>query len=147
MSYKGRRIKNPIQAVNGWIQFLATAATPGLMPATGTPSGKFLKDDLTWASPGGGGGGSATWTEIEVDFGSSPVYDATFTVTDAAVSSTTEVAVIQSGNAATDRGSGDALWDSISYAAQQGSGSFTLYALATPGPVVGKRKILYQIGA
>jgi len=32
---------------------LATTAAKGLMPATGTPSGKFLKDDLTFATPAG----------------------------------------------------------------------------------------------
>jgi hypothetical protein len=92
------------------------------------------------------GGGSAAWTEYEVDFGSTPAYDATFTVVDAAVSGTTEVAVVQSGATATGRAAGDALFDSITYAAVPAAGQFTLYALATPGPVVGKRKILYQVG-
>ncbi len=32
----------------------------GGAPATGTPSGKFLKDDNTWAAPAGGGGGMTT---------------------------------------------------------------------------------------
>lgn len=91
-------------------------------------------------------GGSAAWTEYEIDFGTAGVYDATFTVVDAAVSATTEVAVVQSGAAATGRGAGDALWDSIAYAAVPAAGQFTLYALATPGPVAGKRKILYQVG-
>jgi hypothetical protein len=91
-------------------------------------------------------GGSAAWTEYEIDFGTAGVYDATFTVIDAAVSATTEVAVVQSGVAATDRGAGDALWDSIAYAAVPAAGQFTLYAMATPGPVAGKRKILYQVG-
>lgn len=93
-----------------------------------------------------GGGGSAAWTEHEIDFGSAGVYDATFTVIDAAVSVATEVAVVQSGATATDRASGDALWDAIVYAATPAAGSFTLYALAQPGPVAGKRKILYQVG-
>jgi hypothetical protein len=91
--------------------------------------------------------GAATWTEAEIDFGSVGVYDATFTVVDAAVGVTSEVAVVQSGAAATSRGAGDALWDAITYAAVPAAGSFTLYALAYPGPVVGKRKILYQVGA
>lgn len=90
--------------------------------------------------------GSAAWTEYEIDFGTTGVYDATFTVVDAAVTATTEVAVVQSGATATGRADGDALWDSIAYAAVPAAGSFTLYALATPGPVVGKRKILYQVG-
>lgn len=93
-----------------------------------------------------GGGGSAAWVEAEIDFGASPTYDATFTITDAGVSATTEVAVVQSGAAGTGRPLGDSLWDSITYAAVPAAGSFTLYALASPGPVVGTRKILYQIG-
>lgn len=90
--------------------------------------------------------GSAAWTETEIDFGSTGVYDATFTIVDASVTALTEVAVVQSGATATGRADGDALWDSIAYAAVPAAGSFTLYALATPGPVVGKRKILYQVG-
>ena len=31
----------------------------GAVPATGTPSGKYLKDDGTWATPAGGSGGSS----------------------------------------------------------------------------------------
>lgn len=92
-------------------------------------------------------GGSAAWTEYEIDFGTTGVYDATFTVVDAAVGVTTEVAVVQSGATATSRAAGDALWDAITYAAVPAAGSFTLYALAHPGPVVGRRKILYQVGA
>lgn len=91
--------------------------------------------------------GSATWTEYEIDFGSTPTFDASFTVVDAAVSASSEIAVVQSGATATGRAAGDAQWDSIAYAAAPGAGQFTLYALAYPGPVVGKRKILYQVGA
>lgn len=36
----------------------ATTTLKGLVPAPGTAAGKFLKDDLTWASPTGGGGSS-----------------------------------------------------------------------------------------
>ncbi len=34
---------------------LVTNTTKGVVPAIGTPSGKFLKDDLTWSSPAGSG--------------------------------------------------------------------------------------------
>ena len=33
---------------------LASAGLNGLAPATGTPSGKFLQDNMTWGTPGGG---------------------------------------------------------------------------------------------
>lgn len=39
---------------------LATTTVQGTVPATGTPSGKFLKDDLTWAA----GAGGAAWGAI-----------------------------------------------------------------------------------
>ena len=32
-----------------------TTTTQGVVPATGTPTGKFLKDDKTWDAPSGGG--------------------------------------------------------------------------------------------
>jgi len=49
------------------------------VPATGAPSGKFLKDDETWATPaGGGGGGSGTFM---IDDGTSSV-GGTFTFDD-----------------------------------------------------------------
>lgn len=93
-----------------------------------------------------GGGGSASWTEVEIDFGSGVgVFDATFTVTDATVSGSSKVAVVQSGVTATSRAAGDALWDGITYAAVPAAGQFTLYAKCS-GPVAGKRKILYQVG-
>ena len=111
----------------------------------GTPTA-WLDTGSAWVSLGGSTG-SAAWTETEVDFGSTPTWEATFTITDAAVSATTEVAVVQSGTTATGRAAGDALWDAISYAAVPASGSFTLYAAASPGPVVGKRKLLYQVGS
>lgn len=104
----------------------------------------YLRGDQTWATVASG---ASTWTEYEIDFGNSPRYDATFTVTDAGVTGTSEISVVQSGNPATGRAAGDALFDAIIYAASPGAGQFTLYALAIPGPIVGKRKILYQVGA
>jgi hypothetical protein len=89
----------------------------------------------------------AQWVEIEVDFGPAPQWSKTFTVTDANVSTTSRVAVVQSGNVATGRVGNDAEWDALICAATPASGSFTLTALAVPGPVVGRRKVQYQIAA
>lgn len=116
-----------------------TDALKGLVPASGGGTTNFLRADGTWAPP------SASATNVEVDFGSTPVTEATFVVTDAAVSGTSKILVSESGTAATGRAAGDALWDSISCAAVPGSGSFTLYCKANPGPVVDKRTLSYMV--
>jgi hypothetical protein len=91
------------------------------------------------------GSGGATWTETEIDFGTSPKYDATFTITDATVSGTSKVIVVPCGKAATGRVGDDWAWDGLTLAASPNSGNFTLYVCALPGPVAGKRKIQYTV--
>lgn len=94
--------------------------------------------------PSGGGGGA--WTEVEVDFGSTPVYDAAFTITDAAITSpSVKVIVVPSGKPATGRTADDWQWDGGSFAANPGTGSAACYATFFPGPIVGKRKLQYQV--
>jgi hypothetical protein len=111
-------------------------ATTGVAGST-----TYLRGDGQWTVPPGGAGAFAV-TETELDFGSSGVSDATFTVTDAAITATSKIMCTQSGNTATNRAPGDHLWDSIDYAALAGTGSFTVYARPS-GSVVGKRKMFY----
>jgi len=92
-----------------------------------------------------GGGGS--WTEVEVDFGSSPVYGAEFTITDAAITAASKVQVMPCGKAATGRTADDWAWDGAAFAANPGAGSATCYVQFLPGPIVGKRKVQYSVGA
>ncbi len=90
---------------------------------------------------------SSSWTEVEIDFGSTPVYDATFTITDAAItSSSVSVALTPCGKAATGRTADDWQWDGGTFAANPGTGSATCYATFHPGPIVGKRMLQYSIG-
>ena len=96
--------------------------------------------------PAGTGGGGGSWTEVEVDFGSVPVYEATFTITDAAItSSAVKMAIIPCGKAATGRTADDWQWDGGTFAANPGAGSAECYAAFFPGPIVGKRKLQYQV--
>jgi len=92
-----------------------------------------------------GGGGS--WTEVEIDFGSAPVYGAEFTITDAAITAASKVQVLPCGKAATGRTADDWAWDGAAFAANPGTGSATCYAQFLPGPVVGLRKVQYSVGA
>lgn len=87
------------------------------------------------------------WTEIEHDFGTSPVYDAVLTITDAAITAASTVVVQPCGKAATGRTADDWQWDGATFAANPGDGVATVYAVFWPGPVVGPRKLQYQIGA
>jgi hypothetical protein len=84
--------------------------------------------------------------EAEIDFGSGkPKYDASFTVTDADVTTSSKISVSPSGNVATSRVGNDWEWDGVIMAALAGIGNFSLYCTALPGPIVGKRKIYYTI--
>lgn len=94
---------------------------------------------------GAAGGGSLAVTEVEVDFGTDPVYDARFTVVDAAISGTSKILISESGKAATGRAPGDSEWDSISATALPGSGQMTVMCKANPGPVAGRRILQYTV--
>lgn len=93
----------------------------------------------------GGGGGGGSWTEAEIDFGASPVWDASFTIVDGTITGTDKIIVVPSGNPPAGRTADDWQWDTIGFGAVAGTGDFTLYANAD-GPVEGKRNILYQVG-
>lgn len=136
-------------------KFLGTVGLPEVasLPAAGTKGRLFTlttnnhvyhDNGTTWDDLNATGAGSV-WTEYEIDFGTLPRFDALFTITDAAVSSTSKIIISETGKPATGRVAGDSQWDYISLAALPVAGSFTVYAMAIPGPVVGKRKIQYQV--
>jgi len=111
----------------------------------GTPNVNYK---ITAADALAGAGGGGSWTEVEIDFGSTPVYDATFIITDALItSSAVKVVLVPCGKAATDRTADDWQWDGGTFVANPGVGSATCYATFHPGPIVGKRKLQYQVGA
>lgn len=101
--------------------------------------------DALIAGGGGGGGTADAWTETEVDFGTTPVFDAQFTITDAAITSSSKINVLPCGKAATGRTADDWQFDGAVFAANPASGSATCYATFIPGPIVGKRKIQYLV--
>ena len=120
---------------------LTQRATINFAGAGVTVTDSGLKTLVTIA----GGGGS--WTEVEVDFGSAPVYGAEFVITDAAITAASKVQVLPCGKAATGRTADDWAWDGAAFAANPGAGSATCYAQFLPGPIVGKRKVQYSVGA
>lgn len=121
--------------------FLVVDVSDTSADASGTAK-TITKTELASALGGGG-----TWTEVELDFGTNPVWSKSFTISDAAVVSTaSQVICVGSSETATGRAAGDAEWDGLIYAAHAtGAGTMSISAIAHPGPVVGKRKALYQV--
>jgi len=94
-----------------------------------------------WAAVASGG----PVVSVEIDFGALPSWGSGFTITDATVTTASRISVWQSGETATGRVGNDQAWDQILLAANPGTGTFTITAYPYPGPVVGKRKICYQV--
>lgn len=114
------------------------------LPTSDGSADNVMKTDGAGTVSWGTVSASLSVTETEVDFGTTPTTDKLFTITDAGVSSTSKIIIQESGKPATGRAAGDAQWDSITYAAYPGTGSFTVYAKAS-GSVVGKRKVEYMV--
>lgn len=92
------------------------------------------------------GGAGASWTEIEIDFGSGKgVTDKDFTVVDAGSSASAIITVVPSGKPATGRVGNDFAWDAFTFSALPGIGSFVFTAMCSNGTVVGRRKVQYTI--
>lgn len=94
----------------------------------------------------GSGGGSATVTETEVDFGSTPVSEGSFTITDAGVSGTSKIMLSLSGAAPTSKDQDELEMDSFHMWALPSTGTFTLYMRALEGYVSDKFKVNYMVG-
>jgi hypothetical protein len=100
-----------------------------------TGSDDYIKNKPTIA------GGNLT-VEVEIDFGSIPVSSKKFTIEDVQISPLSKILVYPSGNIATDRGSDDYEWDSISFTGRGYEGGIILSAHSS-GKIAGKRKIYY----
>jgi hypothetical protein len=90
------------------------------------------------------GGGSSTLTEAEIDFGTQPVNNKTFTIIDAGVSNVNKIIVFPSPNTATGQQGNDWEVDSATFSAKANTGDITVY-VNSPFVISGKRKIYYQI--
>lgn len=83
-------------------------------------------------------------TQAEIDFGPTPVYSKSFTITDAQIKAGQLVDVTQSGDASTGRQADENEMDRLSFATSSPTaGQFVVYASGVNGPVSGKYKILY----
>ena len=88
--------------------------------------------------------GAAYGDAVEHDFGADPVYDASFTITDANISASS-IILVTPGGAATGRTADDWQWDGATVGVNPGAGSATCYVTFHPGPVVGPRSFNYTV--
>jgi hypothetical protein len=81
--------------------------------------------------------------QAEIDFGSTPVDHATFTITDATITSNMWIIVQLAYVAPTGKDLDELEFDSFDFRAIAGTGSFTLYAQSLQGYVSDKFKVNY----
>jgi hypothetical protein len=81
----------------------------------------------------------------ELDFGTTPCFQKTFTVTDATVTAAKKIMIVESAAIATGKLADENEFDNLFLKAVAGTGNFTVYARAFPGPVHGKFKANYLI--
>lgn len=87
------------------------------------------------------------WKVLEVDFGSTvPLWEKDFYINDPALPAGATILVLPNGNTATGRVGDDGDWDAlICSAVSEGAGFMEVCVMAYPGPILGKRKIMYAI--
>ena len=82
--------------------------------------------------------------EIEIDFGSTAVYSATFLIFDPYTGVPAQIRPVQSGNAPTGKDADENEFDQLEMTAiKVNSAYFNLHVKAVPGPVSGKFKVYY----
>jgi hypothetical protein len=85
--------------------------------------------------------------ETEIDFGATPTFGKSFTITDANCTTLARIVAVQSGAAATGRQADENEMDQLVFSALPGTGSFVLNAATdkATGPVSGKYKVNYVL--
>lgn len=74
--------------------------------------------------------------QVSIDFGVSPTSFKTFSIVDTSVAASSKISVNQAGESDLDQ---------LSFSATAGSGSFSLDAVSSSGPVVGSYTINYTV--
>jgi len=110
---------------------------------SGADGTKCLFGDKTWKVPGAG---STNIKQCEIDFGSVPVSEAEFIITDSDVLVTSQIIGNIAYEAPTGKDLDEVTMDSIDLKFAPGSGQFTLYVKGLEGYLEGKFKVNYLIG-
>jgi hypothetical protein len=121
----------------------ATTALHGLLRKLDGLTTTFLRGDGTWAAVTA----VASISQTEIDFGTTPVAEASFLITDAAVTPSSRLLGVVAYVAPTGKDLDELDMDGIDLKFAPGSGQFTLYARGLDGYVADKFIIYYQVGA
>lgn len=135
--------------LSDWVGGTGTKPTTiGYVSSTGIVATVAGGVDIRGAqgAAGTGGGGSADAKEATVDFGTVPTSARSFVVTDAAISTSSQLIVTQSGRGATGRSDDENEMDPLLLRAVPGAGQMTVYASALDGPVTGAYLLNYMVG-
>ena len=84
--------------------------------------------------------------QTEIDFGTTPVADSSFTITDADVAATDQIVAQVAYEAPTGKDLDEIEMDTLSLRCGAGAGQFTLFATGMDGYVADKFKINYIVG-
>lgn len=90
--------------------------------------------------------GGSSVSQTEIDFGSLPVAEASFTVVDASVTPTSRIVGHVSYEAPTGKDLDEIEMDVLDLSFGPGNGQLTLYAKGTQGYVADKFKVNYVVG-
>lgn len=121
----------------------ATTAKHGFLSKLPGGTATFLRADGAFASPTA----SASISQTEIDFGTTPVAEASFLITDAAVSAASRIIGTVAYVAPTGKDLDELEMDGLDLKFAPGSGQFTLYARGLDGYVADRFLINYQVGA
>ena len=110
---------------------------------TGADETKCLFGDKTWKVSGAG---STNIKQTEIDFGTIPVSEKEFIVTDADVLVTSQIIGNVAYEAPTGKDLDELEMDAIDLKFAPGSGQFIIYAKGLEGYIEGKFKVNYLIG-
>jgi hypothetical protein len=122
----------------------ASLTAHGLMQIYPGGTTNFLRADGTFAAPPGGSGTFAV-TQVEVDFGTTPVESAIFTITDAGMTTAKHVIASLAYEAPTGKDLDELEMDTLSIVCGNGTGQFDMFIRSTDGSYLAdKFKINYS---
>lgn len=134
-----------VAGLSGVLADPQTPAAHSILSHTGFPGGTtdFLRADGSFQSPGAS---STNIKQTEVDFGSTPIPEQSFTITDAAVSLSNQLIAMIAYEAPTGKDLDELEMDAIDIKVAPGTGEFTLFIKGLEGYLHDKFKVNYLIG-